>query len=253
MFNVLVFFYLIIKVIIMNGIIYNIKNKINNKIYIGQTTRSFETRINEHINYPSNCSIVDRAIQKYGENNFEWKILEEDIDNQRDLNLLEKFWIIHLETRTTQNGYNITSGGYNCKHSKETKQKMSKAHMGDKNHFYGKHHSEETKEKMSNAVKGKTHSKETKQKMSKTKIGKIGKKSSFDTRKKLSYTRENKYIGASFIKNINPEKRCFLSKINFNGNRIYLGIYEDPLSASIVYKLVRNELYKEDLKYVKKE
>jgi hypothetical protein len=41
--------------------------------------------------------------------------------------------------------------------------------------------------------------------------------------------------------------------INFNGNRIYLGIYEDPLSASIVYKLVRNELYKEDLKYVKKE
>lgn len=32
--------------------------------------------------------------------------------------------------------------------SKETKEKMSKAHLGSKNHYYGKHHSEEIRMKM---------------------------------------------------------------------------------------------------------
>ena len=37
--------------------------------------------------------------------------------------------------------------------SEETKRKMSEAHKGEKNWFYGKHHTEETKRKMSEAQK----------------------------------------------------------------------------------------------------
>jgi len=42
------------------------------------------------------------------------------------------------------------------KHSEETKKKMSMAHSGSSNHFFGRTHSEETKLKISLANKGKT-------------------------------------------------------------------------------------------------
>lgn len=38
--------------------------------------------------------------------------------------------------------------------SEETKKRMSEAHMGSKNHFYGKKHSKEVKERISNTKKG---------------------------------------------------------------------------------------------------
>lgn len=39
-------------------------------------------------------------------------------------------------------------------HSKETKEKMSKSKLGEKNPMYGRHHSEETKKKLSSSLKG---------------------------------------------------------------------------------------------------
>lgn len=55
--------------------IYKITNKINHKIYIGQSVR-VEIRLQEHC-YPSANGIIDKAIKKYGKDNFSFDIVEE--------------------------------------------------------------------------------------------------------------------------------------------------------------------------------
>lgn len=56
--------------------------------------------------------------------------------------------------------------------SDETRRKMSAAHKGEKNPFYGKSHSDETRKKMSESHKGKPFSEETRKKMSESRKGK---------------------------------------------------------------------------------
>lgn len=55
--------------------IYKIQNKINNKIYIGQSVH-IERRFQEHC-FPSKTSVISKAIQKYGKDNFTFDIIEE--------------------------------------------------------------------------------------------------------------------------------------------------------------------------------
>jgi len=56
--------------------------------------------------------------------------------------------------------------------------------------------------------------------------------------------RLGKFIGCVFDKRKNPEiNKSWQSKIRFNGKDKSLGYFYDPLSASIVYKLVWSELY----------
>lgn len=43
-------------------------------------------------------------------------------------------------------------------------------------------------------------------------------------------------------KNKNPEMKCWEVRIMFNGHRKRLGLYEDPLTAQLVYDLVWEEL-----------
>lgn len=58
--------------------IYIIKNYINDKVYIGLTTRTVEIRFKEHLKLlKSNQSqLIHRAINKYGKNNFYVETLE---------------------------------------------------------------------------------------------------------------------------------------------------------------------------------
>lgn len=88
--------------------IYIIKNKINDKVYIGQTINKIETRF---INHKMASRIEDtkfyRAIRKYGEDNFYIELLEEvDINS---LNEREQYWINFYDSYN--NGYNSTLGG----------------------------------------------------------------------------------------------------------------------------------------------
>ena len=55
--------------------IYQITNKVNNKIYIGQSI-DIERRWNQH-KYGKGSVVLMNAIKKYGLDNFEFKILEE--------------------------------------------------------------------------------------------------------------------------------------------------------------------------------
>ena len=159
-----------------NGIIYKVINKINDKMYIGQTSYSLNHRINAHmieVRKKVVNNIFHNAIRKYGIKNFEWNILIE-CSSQKELNSKEQFFIKKYKT-LNPNGYNMTFGGKTMsgfKHkpesnlknrlshlgklrSLETKQKISNSISGKNHHMYGKHHSKKTRQKMSDSHKGK--------------------------------------------------------------------------------------------------
>lgn len=98
--------------------IYEYKNLINNKIYIGQTN-NIKRRLNEHksnsfnpksVNYND---ILHKAIRKYGYNNFKITILEDFEGTQDKANERENFWIKEKHSLITEHGYNILNGGNN--------------------------------------------------------------------------------------------------------------------------------------------
>jgi group I intron endonuclease len=89
------------------GVVYLIRNKKNDKGYVGQTTQKFKDRFVQHCNPRfSRYSILTRAIKKYGVDNFEYCILGR-YTNKADLDKAEIDAIIALETLTDKHGYNI--------------------------------------------------------------------------------------------------------------------------------------------------
>ena len=78
----------------MFGYIYLIKNKINNKVYIGQTVRNLRKRINEHkadfISQKHTNKYLLKSFNKYGWDNFEFSIIDtaNNIDelNEKEIN-----------------------------------------------------------------------------------------------------------------------------------------------------------------------
>lgn len=112
-------------------IIYKITNKINNKIYIGQTTKSAAERLNKHIiearcqdngNRPFNY--FHSAILKYGEENFIIEQIDE-ASSIEELNNKEIYWIEFYQSTSKEIGYNLMAGGKSGVKSLETRQKIS--------------------------------------------------------------------------------------------------------------------------------
>lgn len=90
--------------------IYKITNKINNKSYIGLTTKSIEKRFKDHqyIAESGNGYYIHAAIRKYGIDNFNLELID-TADNIEELKELE---ISNIEKYDTFNsGYNLTAGG----------------------------------------------------------------------------------------------------------------------------------------------
>lgn len=102
------------------GFIYKITNQINKKIYIGKTIFSITHRFNQHLweSFNSKCSgynfILHKAIQKYGKENFSFKIIE--LCSQEQLNTQEIYYIEKFNTYFGD-GYNCTQGGQDCGHN----------------------------------------------------------------------------------------------------------------------------------------
>lgn len=97
------------------GYIYKITNKINNKIYIGQTIKERPSdRYSQHrylANHPEQekgISYLHRAMASDGLDNFQFEIIEQ-IENDL-LNEREQYWIKYYDC-IVPNGYNITDGG----------------------------------------------------------------------------------------------------------------------------------------------
>ena len=138
------------------------------KTYIGQTTRSIHKRLGEHESGHSTSSRgICGAIKKYGWSNFEKHWYEcpvEDLNNHEEL-------MVEVLGTLTPDGYNLRDGGGNSKMSEESRQKMSKAKQGEKNHNFGIPRSDETKQKMSEAAKRITKSDDHRQNISKAQFG----------------------------------------------------------------------------------
>lgn len=94
----------------MGYIIYKHTNKFNGKVYIGQTHRSIKARWGKSGECYKQCSKFWNAIQKYGWDSFEHKILVEDIKTQIEANKLEQEYIEIFNS--IKNGYNISKGGF---------------------------------------------------------------------------------------------------------------------------------------------
>lgn len=146
----------------MIGIIYKISNLVNEKIYIGQTTRTLKQRMAEHKS--STDTAIGHAINKYGLENFHTEIVEE-CETLDELNEREIFWIVHYDCIAPK-GYNLTTGGKNGGTlSAETKTKIS---TGNK----GKKLSPETCKRISESKKGVKQSAEVRAKRSAAQKGK---------------------------------------------------------------------------------
>ncbi len=90
-------------------IIYKITNLINQKVYVGQTIHSLESRWLRHCR-KSSTSAISKSIRKHDKSNFKSEILEvcnslEHLDNR------ERYWISHLKSNKKLFGYNKTNGG----------------------------------------------------------------------------------------------------------------------------------------------
>ena len=110
------------------GRIYIISNDVNEKLYIGKTTKSIEKRFKQHARTDS---AIGSAMRKYGIEHFQIGVIENCYTSEQ-LNACEVFWIAMLNTKVP-NGYNLTDGGDGTVNlSEESRVKISAAQLGNK-------------------------------------------------------------------------------------------------------------------------
>lgn len=120
--------------------IYKITNKLNGKIYVGQTVSKLEARFKRHVvdSKRMGCAL-HIAIQRHGAHNFD--IVELEQCPREHLNEREVFWISSLDSRRKSVGYNMTSGGNGGDMSQQPKYQAAMSnrdYRGSKNPNYGK-------------------------------------------------------------------------------------------------------------------
>jgi len=103
------------------GIIYKISSP-SGKVYVGQTIQEFEKRMQQHKQDSSCCTLIKRAIDKYG-GEMKYEIIEENIPHEQ-LDEREIYWISYFNS-LAPNGYNCTTGGqYTKEYSQELKDRI---------------------------------------------------------------------------------------------------------------------------------
>ena len=147
--------------------IYCIENKTNGKKYIGRGN-TIEKRYAKHKLRLKRGTHTNKHLQdawnKYGEENFEFYILEEC--QAEYLNEREIYFISFYKSLDSDFVYNKTAGGNGSngfKHTEEAKEKIRKVQSVRKKHpMQGKKHSAETKLKMKKGKKSHTKTYEQK-------------------------------------------------------------------------------------------
>lgn len=161
--------------------VYMHRNTINNKVYIGITSKTLTDRFRSGNGYNHNAHFKN-AIKKYGWDNFEHILIADGLSYD-DACEMEQHLIKEYDSTNREKGYNISQGGdkvrLGIKHTEEAKQKMRDNHWskrgkskllgthlsqerieklklrkGELASFYGKHHTEETKQKISESNSG---------------------------------------------------------------------------------------------------
>ncbi|MBB5066139.1 NUMOD3 domain-containing DNA-binding protein [Granulicella mallensis] len=173
------------------GYIYLVRNRINGKVYIGQTARTIEHRWKQHKKEAravrSNAHLYC-AMRKHGLESFDIVCLHQAF-SKAELDDMERRAIFTHDSMNPDFGYNRTEGGANGKRSDETCKKLSESHMGHKR-------SDESRRKQSQSLmghpswsKGKKLTEATRQKMSDSQKGNtycLGNKLTEAHRRKIS-------------------------------------------------------------------
>lgn len=165
------------KFLFMKYLLYLLENKINNKKYVGQTMRSLDVRIKQHLKDAESGSnyLIHRAIRKYGIDNFNISVIKQDIED-KDIDDLEKFYIDEFNTYYENGfGYNQTLGGRGTKgyiFTEEIRSKIGRANTPDR-------YTLERSNKISLSLKGKPFSEEHRKHISEVAKNRIGELNSF--------------------------------------------------------------------------
>lgn len=178
--------------------IYAHVNKINGKVYVGQTSQNVNKRWRNGNGYVNNIAFY-RAIQKYGWDNFEHEILFDGLTKEQ-ADIKEKEIIAFYDSNNPDKGYNLTDGGqgtngYRMPEERkrqisefqkgrlltdEWKRHISESVRGENHPFWGKKLSDEHRRHLSEAhignksyggMQGKRHTEETKRRMSESHKG----------------------------------------------------------------------------------
>lgn len=164
----------------MNSVgIYCIENLVNGKVYIGQSVHCLERWLNHRMALRSNYhynKYLQASFNKYGEVNFEWKIIEYCLEE--DLNIRETYWINYYGGIDSDCTYNlgavrggqmseevrqkISQSSKGWKQTDEAKEKIRRAHLGKCKPPL----TDEHKRRISELGSGRKHTQETKDKMS---------------------------------------------------------------------------------------
>lgn len=214
-------------------IVYITTNIINGKKYIGVDTKN-------NPEYLGSGLLLNKAIKKYGRENFKKEILEE-CNSEEEVFNRERYWIDYYKACESKEYYNIAEGGHGGNTLKglnqEQKQKRAyKLHIANK----GVKLSEEHKKKIGLGRKGIIFSEEQKQKISKSKKGhkcyinwapRKGKKYSLTTEQYLKH-----------VETIRKAKNKPILQYNTQGN--FIKEYESGKEASRQLKLNQANIYK---------
>jgi group I intron endonuclease len=113
--------------------VYLIDNTVNGKVYVGITSKTLKERWSSHVylaeQYAKHKNLKWRtrfinAIMSYGKESFRMSQIADNLSRDEAANL-EKIWIILLDSRNPDRGYNSTTGGDGgFNHSELTRQRM---------------------------------------------------------------------------------------------------------------------------------
>ncbi len=185
--------------------LYKYQNKINTKEYIG-ITMDVNRRKREHAKKKQSSRLFSKAIEKYGIDSFEFKVLA-ILNDIEEAARTEQGAIIKFNS-LAPHGYNLRAGApftvYSGRITEETKRKLSEINMGKKLSVktraklsaakLGKKRPPEVGEKISDAQRGITRSVETRARISAASKGRKswndGIPMSSETKEKLSIARK---------------------------------------------------------------
>lgn len=246
----------------IKGEIYQITCNISQKSYIGQTVshrknkgkyRPFGSlgRFKDHISEATNntkkkqCTYLNNAIRKYGENQFEYKLIE-----QCDISKLNELEIMYIDKYNTlcPNGYNLTKGGNcgNCGSYIKVKNNTILKEKKTRGRDHGYTHKKSTRKLMSKRLKKICESPIVKNRMSDTmreyydkkKIITLAKYELDDDIEKYIHPVKNKNTGKvhKYIIKINGKKYGFSSVLKDDTlNDVYIRA-KTILEKAVIYK-----------------
>lgn len=212
--------------------IYKIVNKVNGKYYVGSSndmlapyggrkySHFWSLRKNRHCNRH-----LQSAWNKYGENNFDFTIVERCADDKITLLSIEQKYLDIAKSERNLT-YNLSFIAGKIDMTKETRRLIGLSKVGNK-YCLGRPCTQQTRDKISKSNTGKRRSSKTCEKMSKSRIGKyvgknspsFGLKRSAETRRKISEKCSGLFVGEKSYR----YDYTIYNFININTNETFAG------------------------------